>query len=262
MEINLLRQLLEGVKEGRLTIEEALHRLKFLPYQGLEVDSEVVAHIDHHRALRRGFPEVIFGQGKRTVEIVEIVKSMLKQGSNILITKASERVYRAVHKIDMRADYNKLASTITIIQSPVTQDLSLPSVLIITAGTSDIPIAEESAVTIEIIGIKTEKLYDVGVAGIHRLLNQKEKLTRAGIIIVVAGMEGALASVVGGLVDVPIIAVPTSVGYGASFRGLAALLTMLNSCAPGIAVVNIDNGFGAGYFAGMLIKKINEKNLV
>jgi len=248
-----IKKLLEEVKEGRLTIEEALDKLRFLPYE--ELGS--FAHIDHHRALRTGFPEVIFGQGKRKEDIVEIVKSMLKQESNILITKASKELYDAVHKISLQAKYNELAATITIQKLDTPEKVIDKTVLIITAGTSDLPIAEEAAVTIEFMGIKVEKLSDVGVAGIHRLLNQKEKITKAAVIIVVAGMEGALASVVGGLVDVPIIAVPTSVGYGASFKGLSALLTMLNSCAPGIAVVNIDNGFGAGYFAGMIAKKIN-----
>jgi len=253
MEANQIRRLLEEVKEGKLTIEKALDKLRFLPYEELGT----FAHIDHHRALRTGFPEVIFGQGKRKEEVVKIVKSMLKQKSNILITKASKELYEAIHKIDASAQYNKLAGTITI-QMSDTNKYQIPDkkVLIITAGTSDIPIAEESAVTVELMNIKVEKLYDVGVAGIHRLLGQKEKITQASIIIVVAGMEGALASVVGGLVDIPIVAVPTSVGYGANFRGLSALLTMLNSCAPGVVVVNIDNGFGAGYFAGMIVKKM------
>ncbi|MDI6736750.1 MAG: nickel pincer cofactor biosynthesis protein LarB [bacterium] len=254
MESKQIKKLLEEVKEGKLGIEEALDKLRFLPYEELGATS--FARIDHHRALRRGFPEVIFGLGKKKEDVLEITKSMLKQKSNILITRASEELYDAVHKIDARAKYNPLAGTITIIQSPAVLNSSLSPVLIITAGTSDIPVAEESAVVVELMGIKTEKLYDVGVAGIHRLLDQKEKITQASVIIVVAGMEGALASVVGGLVDVPIIAVPTSVGYGTSFKGLAALLTMLNSCVPGIVVVNIDNGFGAGYFAGMITKRM------
>lgn len=252
METKQIKKLLNDFKEGKLTIEKALDKLRFLPYE--KIGS--FAHIDHHRILRRGFPEVIFGQGKRKEDVVKIVKSMLKQQSNILITKASEELYDAVHKIDAQAQYNKLASTITIIKSKATSHLLSP-VVIITAGTSDIPIAEEAVVTVEIMDIKVEKLYDVGVAGIHRLLGQKEKFTNASVIIVVAGMEGALASVVGGLVNVPVIAVPTSIGYGASFKGLSALLTMLNSCAPGTVVVNIDNGFGAGYFAGMIAKKMS-----
>lgn len=252
MEIKKIKKLLEEVKDGRLSIEEALDKLRFLPYE--ELDS--FAHIDHHRVLRTGFPEVIFGQGKRKEEVVKIVKAMLKQESNILITKASKGLYEAVHKISSQAKYNELAATISIQKLDIPKEMIDKTVLIITAGTSDIPIAEESVVTLELMGVGVEKLYDVGVAGIHRLLSQKEKITQATVIIVVAGMEGALASVVSGLVDVPIIAVPTSVGYGASFKGLAALLTMLNSCAPGIVVVNINNGFGAGYFAGMIAKRM------
>ncbi len=254
MEANQIKSLLAEVKEGKLGLEEALDKLRFLPYE--ELGSTSFARIDHHRALRRGFPEVIFGLGKRKEDIIEITRSMLKQKSNVLITRASEELYNAIHKIDARAQYNPLAGTITIIDSPPFLDLSRTPVLVITAGTSDIPVAEEAVVVVELMGIKVEKLYDVGVAGIHRLLNQKEKITQASVIIVVAGMEGALASVVGGLVNVPIIAVPTSIGYGASFKGLAALLTMLNSCVPGIVVVNIDNGFGAGYFAGMITKRM------
>jgi hypothetical protein len=254
MEVEHIKKLLEEVKTGKLTIDEALNKLRFLPYE--ELGS--FAHIDHHRTLRRGFPEVIFGQGKRKEDVIKIVKSMLKQKSTILITKASKELYDAVHKIDSRAEYNALANTITIQMSETKSCMSDKKVLIITAGTSDIPIAEESAVTLQLMNINVEKLYDVGVAGIHRLLGQKEKITQASIIIVVAGMEGALASVVGGLTDIPIIAVPTSVGYGANFKGLSALLTMLNSCAPGVVVVNIDNGFGAGYFAGMLTKKMDK----
>ncbi|MFH1564105.1 MAG: nickel pincer cofactor biosynthesis protein LarB [Nitrospirota bacterium] len=264
MELKQIKELLEEVKEGKLGIDEALDKLRFLPYEelGSTTRQASFARIDHHRALRRGFPEVIFGQGKRKEDIIEITKSMLKQKGNVLITRASEELYDAVHKIDARANYNSLAGTITIIQSPTRQassvlDGPLSPVLIITAGTSDIPVAEEAAVVVELMGLKVEKLYDVGVAGIHRLLDQKEKISQASVIIVVAGMEGALASVVGGLVDIPIIAVPTSVGYGASFKGLSALLTMLNSCVPGIVVVNIDNGFGAGYFAGMITKKMS-----
>ncbi|MEW6096205.1 MAG: nickel pincer cofactor biosynthesis protein LarB [bacterium] len=252
MEPKQIKKLLEEVKEGKVTIEEALDKLRFLPYEQLGS----FAHIDHHRALRTGFPEVIFGQGKKKEDVVKIVKSMLKQKSDILITKASKELYDTIHKVDASAKYNKLASTITIQMADTKSQMSDKKVLIITAGTSDIPVAEESAVTAELMGIKVEKLYDVGVAGIHRLLGQKEKITHASVIIVVAGMEGALASIVGGLVDVPIIAVPTSVGYGASFKGLSALLTMLNSCAPGVAVVNIDNGFGAGYFAAMIAKRM------
>lgn len=255
METKEIKKLLEEVKEGRLSIEEALDKLRFLPYE--EIDS--VAYVDHHRILRTGFPEVIFGQGKRKEDVVKIVQAMLKQENNILITKASKELYKSVHKISSQAKYNELAATITIQKLDTTEEVIDKTVLIITAGTSDIPIAEESVVTVKLMGVKVEKLYDVGVAGIHRLLSQKEKITKASVIIVVAGMEGALASVVGGLVDVPIIAVPTSVGYGASFKGLTALLTMLNSCAPGVVVVNIDNGFGAGYFAGMIVR-MSKKN--
>lgn len=257
-----IREILEGIKNGEIGVDDALKELKFLPFsENLQFPFEDTsfACIDHHRTLRQGFPEVIFGAGKRVQEVVRIVEAMLFNNQNILVTKATPEMFESVHQIDSRAVYHQLAQTITIIQDStlptqgIKTTISGPCVLIITAGTSDLPIAEEAAVTATIMGTNVDKLYDVGVAGVHRILNQKEKIESARVIIVIAGMEGALASVVGGLVDVPVIAVPTSVGYGASFKGLAALLAMLNSCAPGVVVVNIDNGFGAGYFASRII---------
>lgn len=257
-----IRGILEGIKNGEIGVDDALKKLKFLPFsENLQFPFEDTsfACIDHHRTLRQGFPEVIFGAGKRVQEVVKIVEAMLFNNQNVLVTKATPEMFESVYQIDSRAVYHQLAQIISIIQdSPLlTQGTktttSTSSVLIITAGTSDLPIAEEAAVTATIMGTNVDKLYDVGVAGVHRILNQKEKIDLAKVIIVIAGMEGALASVVGGLVDVPVIAVPTSVGYGASFKGLAALLAMLNSCAPGVVIVNIDNGFGAGYFASRII---------
>ncbi|NQU17793.1 MAG: nickel pincer cofactor biosynthesis protein LarB [Candidatus Saganbacteria bacterium] len=211
------------------------------------------AKVDHHRIKRKGFPEVIYCPGKTTKQIVEIAKSINKKKHPVLMTRASVEVYKAVKKALRKATYHKEAKIITISKTiPYTPNPK--PCLIITAGTADIPVAEEAAVTAEFLGIKTERLYDVGVAGIHRLTQNLDKLEKAKVIIVVAGMEGALPSVVGGLVEAPVIAVPTSVGYGANFKGLSALLTMMNSCAPGVAVVNIDNGFGAAVMAHAIIR--------
>ncbi len=232
---------MEQIRGGETSIEDGLEKLRLLPYEDLGF-----ACIDHHRSLRQGFPEVIFCEGKSTVQVVEIVAGLLRSGCDLLATRAGNELYQAVQELDGRAEYNSLARTITIQQKPrVLQG----QVLIVCAGTSDIPVAEEAVVTARLLGSRVGSLYDVGVAGIHRLLDRQELLQRARVIVVVAGMEGALASVVGGLVDKPLVAVPTSIGYGASFGGLAALLTMLNSCAAGVAVVNIDNGFGAGCLA-------------
>jgi hypothetical protein len=251
MKPSTIEKLLQQVKQGECSVEQALERLKVLPYEDLGF-----ARLDHHRHLRQGFPEVIFCQGKSTSQVEKIVEHILAAGSDLLATRAAPEVYQAVSALDSRASYNELAGTITIQQHsrPKTQGL----VLVISAGTSDIPVAEEAAVTADILGSRVERLYDVGVAGIHRLLDEEAKLSQARVIIVVAGMEGALASVVGGLVDKPLIAVPTSVGYGTSFGGLAALFSMLNSCAAGVGVVNIDNGFGAGYLAHS-INKLGER---
>jgi hypothetical protein len=247
MELGNLKKLLQQVKQGDCSVEEALERLKLLPYEDLGF-----ACLDHHRHLRQGFPEVVFCQGKSISQIEQIVKGILAAGCDLLATRATPAIYQAVHKLDSRASYNEAACTITIQQQP--RPKMVGQILVISAGTSDIPVAEEAVVTAGILGSRVERLYDVGVAGIHRLLGQESRLSQARVIIVVAGMEGALASVVGGLVDKPLIAVPTSVGYGTSLGGLAALLTMLNSCAAGVGVVNIDNGFGAGYLAHKINK--------
>jgi hypothetical protein len=246
MNIKNLKNLLAEVKAGELKIEDAVERLRDLPFEDLGF-----AMVDHHRQLRKGFPEVILCEGKTTEQTVEISKRILSKGSNLLATRASLEVYSALQKIEPAARHNELGRTISVVQTP----LDMPEgILVVTAGTSDIPVAEEALETAQIMGNQVERLYDVGVAGLHRLLGNKDKLFDARVIIVVAGMEGALASVVGGLVDKPVIGVPTSVGYGASFSGLSALLTMLNSCASGVAVVNIDNGFGAGYIASLINK--------
>jgi len=246
MDTQAIKELLEKVKKGSLDVDEAIVQLRWLPYDDLGF-----AKIDSHRNLRRGFPEVILAQGKTVDQVAKIAQRMLENNNNLLITRASQEVYDAVHEIEPKAEYNELGRTIAVrkIRREVT-DGGL--ILVVTGGTADIPVAEEAAVTAGIMGNRVERLYDVGVAGLHRLLGNKDRLFEASVIIVVAGMEGALASVVGGMVDKPVIAVPTSVGYGASFNGLAALLTMLNSCASGVSVVNIDNGFGAGYSAALI----------
>ena len=235
--------LLEGVKAGSITIEMAADKLKDLPYEDVGF-----ARIDHHRQLRIGFPEVIFCQGKKIEQIVQIVEHMLKKGDCILATRADEKAYFAVREIAEDAVFNPDAKTILINRNAKE---STGLVAVCTGGTADIPVAEEAAVTAEAFGCKVERIYDVGVAGIHRLLGNLPSIRKANVVIAVAGMEGALASVVSGLVDSPVIGVPTSIGYGASFGGVSALLTMLNSCSP-ILTVNIDNGFGAGYMAALI----------
>jgi NCAIR mutase (PurE)-related protein len=242
LQTHLLRKLLEDIHHQRTTPEEGLEILRHLPYEDLGF-----AQIDHHRGLRQGFPEVVFCQGKTVEQVCQIVQHIRGSGSDVLATRASPDMFAAVREVFPEAIYHVQGRAI-VVQSedrPRTKGM----VLVVSAGTSDIPVAEEAAITAETMGSTTERLYDVGVAGIHRLLDRREKLFQARVLIVVAGMEGALASVVGGLVDKPVIAVPTSIGYGASFGGIAALLTMLNSCAAGVATVNIDNGFGAGYIA-------------
>ena len=240
-----MKKLLQDFKAGKIELSEVLGKIKSLPYEDLGF-----AKIDTHRAIRKGFPETIFCQGKTIPQILKILENMNKHNHNILATKANKKIYKEVEKIFPDAEYNKLAKTIVIKKEPV--KLKKGKLLVITAGTSDIPVAEEAVVTAELMGSKAEKVYDVGVAGVHRLFDIKDKIFEANVIIVVAGMEGALASIVGGLTAKPVIAVPTSVGYGASFKGIAPLLTMLTSCAEGVVVVNIDNGFGAGYFAGLI----------
>lgn len=251
-----LRRLLEGVREGRRSVDQALRDLKHLPFEDLGF-----AKVDHHRALRCGFPEVIYCEGKTTEQVVAVVTRRLAGGGNLLATRASPEIAKAVRRRFPKTQYNEIARTISIRQTPApasaASDKLLPSpdfVAIACAGTSDLPVAEEARETCEIMDQPTRRFYDVGVAGIHRLLAHSAELSQARAVVVCAGMEGALASVVGGLVSCPVIAVPTSVGYGASFSGLAPLLTMLNSCAAGVAVVNIDNGFGAGYMAAVICR--------
>jgi NCAIR mutase (PurE)-related protein len=244
MEIERLRTLLEQVKDGNIAVDDALQSLRTLPFEDLGFSK-----IDHHRQLRTGFPEVIFCEGKTVSHVKQISERILAAGHPLLATRATPDMYEAVKEIESAARYNDLGRTITVAQS---EDTGVAGILVISAGTSDLPVAEEAAETAQMMGNQPERLYDVGVAGLHRLISNHEKLLTARVIIVIAGMEGALPSVVGGLVDCPVIAVPTSIGYGASFGGLAALLGMLNSCASGVTVVNIDNGFGAGYSASLI----------
>jgi pyridinium-3,5-biscarboxylic acid mononucleotide synthase len=242
-----IRNLLEAVKRGKLTVESSLQKLRQLPYEDLGF-----AKIDHHRALRQGYPEVIFARGKTVKQVTEIVRGMLRtRGShNILITRANQKMFTAVKRISRAAQFHPLSGAIAIERSRANHGKGL--ILIVTAGTSDIPVAEEALVTAQTMGNRAEAIYDVGVAGLHRLLEHRGKLAEARVIICVAGMEGALPSVVGGMVAAPVIAVPTSTGYGSSFGGLTALLAMLNSCASNVSVVNIDNGFGAGCVASVI----------
>ncbi len=251
METEQLKALLEEVKQGRLNVDEAIERLRHLPFEQLGF-----ATIDHHRQIRCGFPEVIYCPGKTSEQIVQIIERLAAKGNNILATRAEPDVFDELERTGKhpKARYDKTAKAIVVEQKPI--ELSAGAIPIVTAGTADIPVATEAKVTAEIMGQRTELICDVGVAGLHRLLGHTEKLQQANVIVVVAGMEGALASVVGGLVSCPVIAVPTSVGYGASFEGLSALLTMLNSCAAGVAVVNIDNGFSAGFIAALINQKI------
>lgn len=240
-----LEDLLNKVHEGKIGPQEALKRLKDFPYQDL-----AFAKIDHHRELRRGFPEVIFGLGKTADQIIKISREILKKGNNLLVTKVDDSVYKKVKAKLPEVRYNSHARAVYCHQKKGVEGKGI--ITVITAGTSDIPVAEEAAVTCEIFGNKVERVYDVGVAGLHRLFGEYDKITESRVIITVAGMEGALPSVIAGITDKPIIAVPTSVGYGASMKGLAALLAMLNSCPGGVAVVNIDNGFGAAYLASLI----------
>ena len=245
MEIEKLRILLEKVKGGEIAVGDALQSLRTLPFEDLGFSK-----IDHHRQLRTGFPEVIFCQGKTVEHVQQISERILAAGHPLLATRATSDMYKAVKEVQPAARYNELGRTITVSQSE--EDSGVSGILVVSAGTSDLPVAEEAVETALMMGNQPDRLYDVGVAGLHRLMSNHEKLLNARVIIVVAGMEGALPSVVGGLVDCPVIAVPTSIGYGASFGGLAALLGMLNSCASGVTVVNIDNGFGAGYSASLI----------
>ncbi len=240
-----LKKILEEVRAGKLNIDEAIGRLKDFSYKDLGHTK-----IDTHRELRTGYPEVIFCSGKTVSQLRDIVSYMLEGNNNILATRATEEMFDAVRQICADAEFNALARTITIRR----KELKIPetNVSVVSAGTSDIPVAEEAAVTAEFFGNKVDRVYDVGVAGIHRLYDKLDKIRKSRVIVVVAGMEGALPSIVKGLVDKPVIAVPTSIGYGANFNGLSALLGMLTSCASGVTVVNIDNGFGAGFTASMI----------
>lgn len=246
MDVTYLANILNQVAEKNMSVENALEHLKKLPYEDIGY-----ANIDQHRNLRTGQAEVIFGQGKTPEQIAGIVKHMMRDNARILVTRADAEDYSEVLAIAPEAKYDKLARIIMIGEKPEPVDTKGP-IAVVTAGTSDIPVAEEAALTAEYFGNRVDRIYDVGVAGIHRLLGKVDRIQNADVVIVIAGMEGALASVVGGLVQVPVIAVPTSVGYGASFGGLAALLSMLNSCANGIGVVNIDNGYGAACLASKI----------
>jgi hypothetical protein len=244
-----LRRLLEEVRSGRIGVDEALDAMRGLPYKDLGF-----ANIDTHRHLRVGFPEVLFGEGKTREQVVRIVAELRKSGHNVLVTRLDAEKAAAVLAENPDAHYDPTSRTLVVRQRPI-EERGRGTILVVSAGTSDVPVAEEAAVTAEVLGNRVERLFDVGVAGIHRVLHRRDQLYQATVIVVVAGMEGALASVVGGLVSAPVIAVPTSIGYGASFRGLAALLGMLNSCAAGVAVVNIDNGFGGGYVASLINRR-------
>lgn len=246
MDRRKVKEILTKVKKGELAISRAVDMLAMPPY----LDAEV-AKIDCHRALRHGFPEVVLGEGKTAEQIIAILKVHLEHSPTVLVTRVSEEKAKEVEKIFPQGNYNPMARTLVFSKGKI-PIRGKGTILVVSAGTSDMPVAEESAVTAEVMGNKVERLYDVGVAGIHRLLANSDKLRKARVIIVVAGMEGALASVVGGMVDKPVIAVPTSIGYGASFGGISALLSMLNSCASNVTVQNIDNGFGAGYVASII----------
>lgn len=251
MQKDELHKILQQVQQGEMKIDTAMHRLKHLPFEDLGY-----ARVDHHRGLRQAYPEVIYCQGKTTEQIQGIVRALLSAGSNVLATRADREVFAAIQAIHPSAVYYEQAR-VAVIEQEQPKPIS-GMILVITAGTSDIPVAEEAAVTAETFGNRVERLYDAGVAGIHRLLDRMDLLEEARVIIAVAGMEGALASVVGGMVDKPVIAVPTSIGDGASFGGLAALLAMLNSCASGVSVMNIDNGFGAGYLASLINRQVDQ----
>jgi NCAIR mutase (PurE)-related protein len=248
MEEIRLKELLSQVADGSLDVAEALERLKVLPFEDVGF-----AKIDHHRVLRRGFPEVIFCEGKAAGEIARIARGIIEQGGNILATRCPDKLFESVAPLIPEARYHEEGALFVVEQREIARR---GDVTVVSGGTSDRPVSEEAALTAHYLGCDVVRLYDVGVAGIHRLLSSWEQIREADVLIVVAGMEGALASVVAGIADAPVVAVPTSVGYGASFGGLAALLTMLNSCAGGVTVVNIDNGFGAGFAAAVICRKV------
>ena len=240
-----LKKILERVRAGRMKPDDALRRLRLLPYEDLGF-----AKVDNHRQLRRGFPEVIFGEGKSVPQIVAIMGRVASKRQPVLVTRVSPEVFRRVHRRYRKARYHAQARAVTL--GAPGERPAHPGILVLAAGTSDLQVAEEAAVTAEVMGNRVERVYDVGIAGLHRLLDHKDSLLKARVIVVVAGMEGALPSIVASLVDVPVIGVPTSVGYGTGIKGVAALMGMLNSCAAGLMVVNIDNGFGAGYAASTI----------
>lgn len=244
-----IQTLLESVRRGRTSVEKALEKLQTLPYEDLGF-----ARLDHHRQLRKGFAEVILGEGKTVDQLVIILKHMKPRGGNILVTRVDKPKAAKVRRAVPGLRYDNEARALILRQEKIPRQGKGP-LLVMTAGTADIPVAQEAALTAELLGNQVERLFDVGVAGIHRLFDQMDQLTRAEVIIVCAGMEGALPSIVAGLVKCPVVAVPTSIGYGASFGGVAALLAMLNSCASGVTVVNIDNGFGAGFAASLMNRK-------
>jgi NCAIR mutase (PurE)-related protein len=245
MDHERLKELLQQFKDGRIEMDQTLERLRHLPYEDLGF-----AQVDHHRSIRQGFPEVIFGKGKTPEQIVGIATALLERSSNLLITRTNRETFDQIGTIAADAEYHDSCGAISVRRDRSVRGRGV--VAVVTAGTSDIPVADEAAITAEIMGNQVERIFDVGVAGIHRVLSRRDSLQSARVIVCVAGMEGALPSVVGGLVSVPVIAVPTSIGYGASFGGVAALLGMLNSCASNVTVVNIDNGFGAGFVASLI----------
>jgi pyridinium-3,5-biscarboxylic acid mononucleotide synthase len=240
-----IRQILEEYKAGGISSDDAMRRLRSLPFEDLGF-----ANVDHHRSLRQGFPEVVFGAGKTVEQVGRIVESMHKHNHNILITRTTPAHFERVKQIAPNAEFHEGARAIAVLKDTTIQGKG--TVMVVSAGTSDMPVAEEAVVTLRVMGNHIDSLYDVGVSGLHRLLDRRERLQKARVLIVVAGMEGALPSVVGGLVSVPVIAVPTSIGYGASLNGVAALLSMLNSCASNVTVVNIDNGYGAAVVASLI----------
>jgi pyridinium-3,5-biscarboxylic acid mononucleotide synthase len=245
--------MLQCVRDGELRPEEAMERLANLPYE-----ETGFAKIDHHRPLRTGLPEVIYAAGKTAAQVGEIFFRMAAMGGDVLATRADEAAFAAVKALVPEAQYHPVARIVALRQTPPRKSSGAGSLAVLCAGTSDLPVAEEAAVTAEVMGAEVRRIYDVGVAGLHRLLAHREELREAEVVIVCAGMEGALPSVVGGMVGAPVIAVPTSVGYGASFGGIAALLGMLNSCSPNVTVVNIDNGFGAAYVASTILRRIQQ----
>lgn len=243
-----IQDILNGVRDGRIGDDDAILKLKNLSFEDIGY-----ARVDHGRAARQGFPEVIFGQGKTSAQICGIFEKLISRSPNVLITRTDLDVFGDIRNIYTDAEWHESAKLIRVRRE--TEDLGVGEITVCTAGTSDIPVAEEAALTAEAMGNRVQRIWDAGVAGVHRILAERERLQNSRVVIVVAGMEGALPSVVGGLVSVPVIAVPTSIGYGASFGGVAALLGMLNSCASNVTVVNIDNGFGAGFSASLINRK-------